>query len=160
MFFFFFFFLVNFVIVYIKMIICHIPWLPWSRTQANHKCKGEVSTFFTFFSDECCPECDLEKINHCVNGVAPVSIYRDWLASLFQTQSCQSCSSLMPRTSKCESHCFSCSTCTQLFQTQCSLIVLFKSDANNFKVWISLFFPSYKLLILYILLFQTQSSLV
>ena len=45
-------------------------------------------------------------------------IYRDWLASRFQTQSCQSCSSLMPR-------------------------------AKNFKVWIWLFFPSYKLLILY-----------
>ena len=74
--------------------------------------------FFFFFSDECCPKCDLEKINHCVNGVAPVSIYRDWLASQFQTQSCQSCSSLMPR-------------------------------AKNLKVWIWLFFPSYKLLILY-----------
>ena len=41
--------------------------------------------FFFFFSDECCPQCDLEKINHCVNGVEPVSIYRDWLASLFQS---------------------------------------------------------------------------
>ena len=116
-------FFVNFAIVYMKMIICHIPWLPWSRTQANHK--GEVSIyifffffFFFFLSDECCPKCDLEKINHCVKGVAPVSIYRDWLASRYQTQSCQSCSSLMPR-------------------------------AKNFKVWIWLFFPSYKLLILY-----------
>ena len=40
-------FFVNFVIVYMKMIICLIPWLPWSRTQANHK--GEVSIYIFFF---------------------------------------------------------------------------------------------------------------
>ena len=144
------FFFVNFVIVYMKMIICHIPWLSCSRTQANRK--GEVSIFFTFFL--------VMSVVQNVTWKKSTIVPMEWRQSLFIETGwpvyfrpnhanlvqvlCQE-----PRTSKCESHCFSYSTCTRLFQKQCSLIVLLKSDANNFKVWISLFFPSYKLLILY-----------
>ena len=70
----------------------HLPYSLTTMVQDTSKSQrwGEYGFFFFFFfffffSDECCPQCDLEKINHCVNGVEPVSIYRDWLASLFQS---------------------------------------------------------------------------
>ena len=119
-------FFVNFVIVYMKMIICHIPWLPWSRTQANHK--GEVSIFFFFL---------VMSVVQIVTWKKSTIVSMEWRQSLFIETGwpvdfrpnhanlvqvlCQE-----PRTSKCESDCFfhltSYSSCTLLFQTQCSLV--------------------------------------
>ena len=50
-----------------------------SRAQASLKCV--VKCVFNFFVMSAVQN-DTVEINHCVNRAAPVSIYRDWPASL------------------------------------------------------------------------------